>query len=351
MTSFKNACRYFPTKHGIITAVIGGCGNAGSSLFNYIASLVINPNNVQVNKGEQFYPERIANNFITYLYIKLGAVAGMSIIAASLIFQFKTDDDFGPSLEPANLVNNSILDIEEYSRESLNRSQLESSVADINEEEVETVKPRTYGSDLRKVLFSGRIWYLFLLFFSSSFGTNIIATTFFTFGTRQGISTTILTNTSIIYFTSSCFIGIIWGSVFDRFGFKVCIIIISTLGMICTGAFFYSRKIPYLFASLVIVNGGLASGNFSILFPHILTVFTPVYSTEAYGIVSMSIGSSSLISALFAFFVTKLADYSTAYEIVYWIASGFSGLAFILGIFESKKQFNFENKIPTSIMF
>lgn len=351
MASFKNSCRYFPHRRGLITGIIGAFGNIGSSLYNYLGSTIINPEQIKAGEGG-FYPYDIAKRFNYYLYMKIGSFAILSSLALLFIFQYKEEEYSNTKVEPIKNIDSQVSEIQE------DLNPVEAKINKDNEENADNVVASSksakehpqpskteYKKHLKKIFTSGRLWFLFSLFFSTSFGIHMISTTFMTFGTKEKIDTKLLTYTSTIYFLGSCLFGLAWGIIYDKYGFKTCILIVSGIGAIVSNSIYFAKDIPYLFSVLIILNGGIASGMFSILFPHIITIFSHTYSTEIYGIISMSFGSSSIMSGIFAFIVTKImTDVDMkSYMFAYILGGILSIVAFIFGLFESDEPFSFRD--------
>jgi hypothetical protein len=68
MCAIKNACKYFPKRSGLISAICGGFGgNMGSALCNLLLKLIINPKNIGPDENNGIYEEDIAKNVKDYL--------------------------------------------------------------------------------------------------------------------------------------------------------------------------------------------------------------------------------------------------------------------------------------------
>lgn len=341
MVSFNNTCRYYPKKRGLVTGIIGAFGNIGSSLYNFLGSTIINPEQVKAGDGG-FFPYEIAYRFKYYLYMKIGSIALLSTLALLFIFQYKEEYNY-PKVE-----NNDIQGILKPNEEEINNQEVNAQNGELIHEfpeENQQISKEQYKNNLKKIIKSRKLWFLFSLFFTVSFGINMISTTFMTFGTKEKIDTEILTYTSTIYFLGSCLFGFTWGVIYDKVGFRICILIVSGIGAIVSSSIYFSKDIPYLFSVLVILNGGISSGMFSILFPHILTVFSHTYATEVYGIISIAFGSSSVISGVYAFVITQImTDVDMKSYIYAYIVGGvLSIVGFIFGLFETDTVFNYSN--------
>ena len=56
MCAIKNACKYFPKRSGLISAICGGFGgNMGSALCNLLLKLIINPKNKDPDENNGIY--------------------------------------------------------------------------------------------------------------------------------------------------------------------------------------------------------------------------------------------------------------------------------------------------------
>lgn len=84
----------FPNNKGIVTGAIT-CGfGVGSFLFGIVSTLLINPNNMQMEKvgKDHLYGPEVANNTMTALR-KLAVYWGILTILALFLIKIKTNDE------------------------------------------------------------------------------------------------------------------------------------------------------------------------------------------------------------------------------------------------------------------
>ena len=147
---------------------------------------------------------------------------------------------------------------------------------------------------------------------------------------------------SYTFFTMSltgCIAGPIWGFLYDKIGFKICLSLINILTMSNILSLLFTVKIKWLYAFNVVFNGNLNTGAFSFMFPRISKVFGFKFASEIYGIIVLSIGFSSLIGSITFYFIQESSfDYINPYYLVFFIGSFFNLISTLMCIFEKEKQ-------------
>ena len=106
---------------------------------------------------------------------------------------------------------------------------------------------------------------------------------------------------------TSCFLGPIFGAIYDRLGFKKTMILINIISAINGSLIFMTVRLGVFFYGIsIILNGALNSGAFSMIFPYVSKIFGFQYAGELYGIVVLSVGISSIMSSSIYYLFSKV---------------------------------------------
>ena len=225
--SVKNACKYFPKKRGLINAIAGGFGgNLGSSTFNLIIKLFVSKGDYPRANDNNMYIKSTAENFKIFFYMHAGISLGFGILSSLLLFPYekaisKGGQTFSEMIEQKNNIDR----LPENINEEINKTKDE-------------IKKSNYKEDLKLILSHNRIYYLLAIFLCTSFLQGFILTVGFNFGTMEhgkGNNKKIGGDEMSIIFMLmsliSCFIGPIFGTIYDKLGFKKTMIILNIISV------------------------------------------------------------------------------------------------------------------------
>ena len=112
----------------------------------------------------------------------------------------------------------------------------------------------------------------------------------------------------------SCFIGPIFGTIYDKLGFKKTMIILNMISVFNGSLIFIKVGLGIFYGISIILNWCLNGGAFSSIFPNVSKIFGFNYTGELYGIVVLSVGISSIMSSSIYYVFSKVikteSDYS-----------------------------------------
>ena len=130
---------------------------------------------------------------------------------------------------------------------------------------------------------------------------------------------------------------ILWGFIYDCYGFKILYTIITLLQIVISATFYFSANYIYTYFIANILENIVFSGHDTIIPPIISKIFGMKNTIILIGITKYYIGTVEFIGALIGKFVIKEnPDYLT---VVYWIGCGFAIMAFIICIFTREDKF------------
>ena len=342
MSAVKNACKYFPESAGFISAICGGIGgNLGSALCNLLLKLIINPKN-EPPEDNGMYKEDIAKNIKRYLWTYMYMVLVGTFL--STIFIKKHKDDRREIIEKEKIYFHDEEEEEENNNTNTTNKELKDDVGviKIQKEELKSNEfiKNNYCSELKKLFKTCRIYYILFIYFFATFSQSFLMTTSFVFGVveKEVCDSDFMTYTFFAMSLSGCIAGPIWGFLYDKIGFKICLSSINILTISNILSLIFTVKNKWFFAFNVIFNGNLNTGAFSFMFPQISKIFGFKFASEIYGIIVLSIGFSSLLGSITYYFIRESSfDYINPYYLVYFIGCGFNLISTLMCIFESNK--------------
>ena len=344
----KNACKYFPQKRGLINALAGGFGgNLGSSTFNLIIKKFVSKGDYPRADDNNMYIMSTAENYKIFFYIHASVAFGCGLLSCVFLMPYednfnKNSKKFSPMVEQGKSDNENLTENESSNNLDTNLN--------IN---YESSKTTNYKDDLTTILKHYRIYYLLSIFLFTSFLQGFILTVGFNFGTmKHGDDSTDIKKIggdemSIIFMLmslTSCFIGPVFGAIYDKFGFKKTMIILNLISVLNGSLIFFTVRLGVIFYGFsIILNGALNSGAFSMIFPYVSKIFGFKYAGELYGIVVLSVGISSIMSSSIYYLISKVikTENDLSYLFIFIVGIVLNFVAIILTYYEKETPFGF----------
>jgi len=336
--SVKNACKYFPQRRGLINALAGGFGgNLGSSAFNLVIKLFVSKGDYPRPYDNNMYMKSTAENYKLFFYIHAGVSFGFGLLSSLLLFPYENIQEkknFSSMIEQ----NNNIDRLPENINEEINRNNSE-------------LKKRNYKEDLKLILSHYRIYYLLGIFLFTSFLQGFILTVGFNFGTMQHgdnnqnkIGGDEMSIIFMLMSLVSCFIGPVFGTIYDKLGFKKTMIILNSLSVLNGSLIFFTVRLGVIFYGIsIILNGCLNSGAFSMIFPYVSKIFGFNYAGELYGIVVLSVGISSIMSSSIYYVFSKVikTENDLSYLFIFIVGIIMNIISIVMIFYEKEDVFSF----------
>lgn len=346
--STKNTCYYFPTKRGLITALVVMLSGLGVAGFNIIGEHLINPNNVSSGQSE-YYPEDVAKNYPRYLYFIMIVSPTINLIYLFLLCIFNTDkyQKDSPELDAQALGSENNQKVIDEKIVPLFPNEKTETADDVAKEEsnLSLTITSSYKEDMKQVFFSGRFLKLLCICSFFSFLPLMIMNTYRPIGLATGKNQEMLKITqSITSIVMGC-ITPLWGFLYDKLGFRAIFLFLSVYGILIGVLFitFFDKGIQYMV--IVVLNGLMIGGVQAVVMPHVMKVFGMKYAIEIGGILGFSVGLTSIIGSVYSFFILKdgYIDSFSKY-IGYGLGIFLLLIAFLLSVFEDDLKFKYDSK-------
>ena len=142
----------------------------------------------------------------------------------------------------------------------------------------------------------------------------------------------------------SCFIGPLFGAIYDKLGFKKTMILLNIISVINGSLIFVTVRLGVIFYGIsIIFNGCLNSGAFSMIFPYVSKIFGFHYAGELYGIVVLSVGISSILSSSIYYIFSKVikTENDVSYLLVFCIGIILNIISIVFTYREKEEPFSF----------
>ena len=142
----------------------------------------------------------------------------------------------------------------------------------------------------------------------------------------------------------SCFIGPIFGSIYDKLGFKKTMIILNIISVLNGSLIFITVRLGVIFYGIsIILNGCLNSGAFSMIFPYVSKIFGFNYAGELYGIVVLSVGISSIMSSSIYYIFSKVikTENDLSYLFIFIVGIVMNVISIMMTFYEKEDAFRF----------
>jgi len=204
---------------------------------------------------------------------------------------------------------------------------------------------------LKLILSHNRIYYLLAIFLCTSFLQGFILTVGFNFGTMEHgknnnkkIGGDEMSIIFMLMSLISCFIGPIFGTIYDKLGFKKTMIILNIISVFNGSLIFLTVRLGVIFYGIsIILNGCLNSGAFSMIFPYVSKIFGFNYAGELYGIVVLSVGISSIMSSSIYYIISKVikTENDISYLLIFIVGIIMNIISIVMTFHEKEEAFSF----------
>ena len=310
----KNLYFYYPKKGGIIGSLMGSSFIILGTTMGVIGEKIINPGKYTLNKGEQFYPLEISQNYKKYFKFILCLNPFTLIIALLLIKKYN------PSFE------------EDQTEDNTNMKKKDIFKKDNN-----------YSKNIKMAVFDKRIWRIIGINLATPFVISFSRNTFRVYGALASMSGAVMQYSILFTGFSNVIVGPIWGYINDKYSYEIIIKIICSCcifqALIIT--IFIKSNVVYLIC--IFLGSIIASGFMSASSLHVLKVYGIKYSLEISGIIGMFGGIFNILNSSLSLIISKFyhtgEELQVAYRFVYLIGIAISATGFYLAFHEKDDKF------------
>lgn len=279
---------YFPNRQGLITGIVLGCYGLGSSIFNLLATKIVNPNNEgttiqsKTDPNLRFFGPEVANRVpIMFRYLCLIWIV-LVIISASLI-----------SIPPKKIVS------EEELEQELLDEEVEAEGEDKDSDEAKQENHYDLTSTFACV-HSTRFWqYAFMMTAYNIFCIQFV-NQYKTIGNSiPGESNDLILSeaasaSGVVQFLSRLIIG----ALYDKLGFKPIFTFLLTVLIVNSFTCYHVRDVMWLYILCIELNYMTISGIFALFPAPVIKTFGPKYGAQVYTIIFCGEPLASIIDLI-----------------------------------------------------
>lgn len=345
-------CRWFPEHKGLINGLIVAGFGGGGAIFNLVITNYINPTNLEpkvIVEGKKYFGENAIFDRVPSFFYVIGSIfCAIQLIGLCLMFEPNKE----AKIKKPNLLTRIISSMRKHEtrRESRYQSidstteqvvgldwKRRSSSRHIEVEEIEIednadsgpipVEQRSLAPS--ETLKSWKFWILYLVFTCNGFGISFNAGLWKVYGQSCSYDDRFLAVTGSLSSVANGLGRIFWGTIADKFSYKVAMACVTCLMMALMLSFNASEEVgPGLYMVYVIGIFLSFSGTFSLMPTACVKTFGVKSMPENYGLLFSSTVPQNLLSVLVAKQLGKLEWYGQ-----FWIVAAFFLASFILTLF------------------
>ena len=330
--------KYFPKNKGLVVGTVQIGLAITATFMNIFAEMIINPDNKKADiiiDNQKYFSFDIAKCVKKYIFIFICCAIGLSLCCIFCFFPFKEEGN--------KIINENIKDkLLITENVTFNKEDNKNNNNNINKDLSKMNIP------LKIAIKTSDFWKLFICGFLSNVYPPIIANTFRTYAqnSKHNYSTNHLKYLASLFSGFNSFLRLLYGILFDIYGFKKLLIPGNIIIVIISIFFYNSVKYKILFSILMVLTGAVMGIYYSIFPAYVSKKYGIKYSSEIYGIIFIGFGIANIIGPSFIFTYNQIkSDFSFRY--IYYIGGLLSLISLIISILyikEEKKTFNI-NKI------
>ena len=339
LPTLRNCWKYFPKKKGIISGIVFSSCGLSVFLFTSIGDYIINPN-AEEKIDKDFYSKEVAMKYTKYLKFYIASVIVLGTLSSILSFPYKKEKNFEEEVKKINidekkdnLINENVDIIDEKD----NRYSIKSNKNEENANNSSLEKDEKLS--LKECLLSTEFLLCFTMVGCTLLFGFLLTNTYRTFGNAKELDELGMQTLSKIYTLLNTFSRLLWGLLYDKFGFKNPYRFVCINQIICSSLIYLSANNIYTYF-ICCCFGVLSFSGHIILFPNLITKkFGIDHSVTLLGVCGILGGTTCLLGpVLTSIIIKKESDYLITYVIAGSTTIVSLILTFIIKIERMKKS-------------
>ena len=297
------AMKWFPRKKGLVNGIIVGGFGMGAFVFNTVQTTFLNPWNHSPGKDGYFAEsESAVLERVPSVFLLLGTLYGIMQLVAVMLISNPSEDDIASNIP---LVSHHTDDLEEeiiYQTEGDLRSRSQSPAQD--SPFVQQPPPAGAQLDLEnvppsKVVKTPEFWILWFTFLLNTQAVGYINTMYKAFGQQFIDDDHFLAVVGAFAAVFNSFGRVFWGHLCDVFGYKMCMLIVTTsISFLYSTLYFSEYGQRATFAIWIWAIFFAFCGNFVLLPTATAQCFGTANSSKNYGLVMTGSAAAAPILAI-----------------------------------------------------
>ena len=338
LPTLRNCWKYFPKKKGIISGIVFSSCGLSVFVFTSIGDFIINPN-AEGKIDSQFYSEEVAMRYTKYLKFYITCVIILGTLSSILSFPYKKEniekevEKINIDEKKDNLVNENIEVIDDKdNRYTIKSNKNEENTGNSSLEKEEKLS-------LKECFFSIQFLLCFTMVGCTLLFGFLLTNTYRPFGISMHLNELGIQSLSKVYTLLNTFSRILWGLLYDKFGFKYPYRFVCINQIICSSLIYFSASNIYTYF-ICCCFGVLSFSGHIILFPNLINKKFGIDNSVALcGICGILGGTTCLLGPVLTSSIIKdNSDYLKTYIIAGSTTIVSLILTFIIKIERMKKS-------------
>ena len=330
LPTLKNCWKYFPKKKGIISGIVFSSCGLSTFLFTSIGDYIINPK-TEGKIDKNFYSEEIAMRYTKYLKFYITCIIILGTISSILSFPYKEEYVLKEKEDIEDEVAKINIDEKKDNNDNDNEKIEDENVGIINEGKDNRYSVQSYKNEeiikinntekeenltIKECLFSKQFLQCFSMVGCTLLFGFLLTNTYRPFGTAMKLNEFGIQTLSKVYTLLNTSSRILWGLLYDKFGFKYPYFFVCINQIACSSLIYFSAKNIYTYF-LCCCFGVLSFSGHIILFPNLITKkFGIDNSVTLLGVCGILGGSTCLLGpVLTSSIIKENSDYLKTYLI------------------------------------
>jgi MFS family permease len=339
LPTLRNCWKYFPKKKGIISGIVFSSCGLSVFLFTSIGDYIINPN-AEEKIDKDFYSKEVAMKYTKYLKFYIASVIVLGTLSSILSFPYKKEKNFEEEVKKINidekkdnLINENVDIIDEKD----NRYSIKSNKNEENANNSSLEKDEKLS--LKECLLSTEFLLCFTMVGCTLLFGFLLTNTYRPFGVSMHLDELGIQSLSKVYTLLNTFSRLLWGFLYDKFGFKYPYRFVCINQIICSSLIYLSASSIYTYF-VCCCFGVLSFSGHIILFPNLVTKkFGIDNSVTLLGVCGLLGGTTCLLGPVLTSSIIKNnSDYLKTYIIAGSTTIVSLILTFIIKIEKMKKS-------------
>ena len=298
----KNACFYYPEQKGLISSVIMSFIGVSAAIYIFIGENIVNPEKEGVidQETDPYYSEEVSKRSKNYFLFAMVVLPIFTFLSFLFFYKYNPnceteENEETKEEENENNENGNNCENKEELKEELKDNFIKK---DKKQKKLNSFYKPSPSKNIKIALKNFRFWRNIIISGVMPFWLFFIQSSFRAYVVMIGV------DTNIIYFLGSgislisCFLGPIWATLVDKFGFRPIIMII---GIISTGMpiyffFFLDHEIFYVIG--LIISTSTLVGIMASVTPHLMQVYGLRYFLTIGGFARLFNDLSSFLAAI-----------------------------------------------------
>lgn len=338
----KNCWLYFPDKKGLISGMILLGYGSSAFIFTWISDNIVNPNMEKVDTVTGFFHKEIADRTHKFIFVLNIILFIMGCIGYAITFDYLNEHG---NMSLSKDTREILLNISnKIATTSITEQHVHNNETQQHKNNNKHIDNTINNSNLKEILHDKRIYQIIIMNFCTLYFCFMVTNTNRSFGQLNLLNEKVLSNLSKVAAIINGSGRLVWGALFDKFGFKKLYILIVAVEIGISSTIFQFGNNTIVYFIMVCVTALLLAGNIALMIPLYPKIFGIKYGTEVNGICIALYSFSCILGPVVAKFVVHERK---DYQRLYLSGTVLAVISFIVVCMFKEEPFVFKNDKKT----